>query len=382
MKTDTPNPSPAARPAKAHYPVLDGLRGVAAVMVVLYHAFEIHGWDNGAGRYAYFLHHSYLAVDFFFLLSGYVIAYAYDDRAEQMGVWGFFRRRLIRLHPMVIIATLLGAVVLPFHACGFFPAIADLTWTKYLIGVVMGMLLLPVLPGWDTRGNTEMFPLNGPAWSLFFEYIANLFYILLLRRLPKVLLAVLTAAAACLTLHHLLLSGNGDIIGGWSAACPSEIYIGFVRLAFPFMMGMLLARAVPVRPIRHAFPICAAILVALFVVPRLGPAEKPWVNGLYEAACILIAFPTVVWLGACGTLKRAAETQVCTFLGNVSYPLYIIHYPIMYGYMTAVCRYGLTPATGWPYALSAAALSLVTGWLVWRFYDVPVRRWLTSRGRA
>lgn len=375
MKTETQPPVTAS--AKAHYPILDGLRGVAAVMVVLFHAFEIHG-----SRTSYILHHAYLAVDFFFLLSGFVIAYAYDDRAEAMGIGGFFRRRLIRLHPMVVFSVLLGVLLLPLQACPLFSKIEGLPLTTLLLGAGMGLLMLPVLPGWDVRGWREMFPLNGPAWSLFYEYLANIVYILLLRRLPNVILGVLAAAAGSLTLHHLLTSEFGDLAGGWTIAEGGEIYMGFLRLTFPFLTGMLLARLAPIRPVRHAFAVCSALLIALFSVPRLGTPSAPWINGLYEAVCVLIVFPLVVWLGACGTLRHSAERKLCTFLGEVSYPLYIIHYPIVYVYMGWVKRNGLTLADSWGGAALTFAIALTAGWLAWRFVDRPARRWLSAHWRG
>lgn len=92
--------------SKPRYEILDGLRGVAAMIVVAYHLFETYS----AGPVHQILNHGYLAVDFFFVLSGFVIGYAYDDRWDRMSIKGFFKRRLVRLHPMVIMGTLIGAV--------------------------------------------------------------------------------------------------------------------------------------------------------------------------------------------------------------------------------------------------------------------------------
>ena len=102
--------------SKTHYPILDGLRGVAAIMVVIFHIFETF---SGGDRVKQIINHGYLAVDFFFVLSGFVIGYAYDDRWSQMSLGGFFKRRLIRLHPMIIMGMLIGAVTFCFQAFNF-----------------------------------------------------------------------------------------------------------------------------------------------------------------------------------------------------------------------------------------------------------------------
>ena len=88
--------------SRPHYDILDGLRGVAALIVIVYHVFELHAGTP--------VPHGYLAVDFFFILSGFVIGYAYDGRWGKMTTGGFFKRRLIRLHPMVVMGALIGAV--------------------------------------------------------------------------------------------------------------------------------------------------------------------------------------------------------------------------------------------------------------------------------
>ena len=98
--------------SKPHYEILDGLRGVAAVLVMLYHIGE--GFATSPVDQS--VNHGYLAVDLFFILSGFVIGYAYDDRWDiGLTVKDFLRRRLIRLHPMVIMGVLLAWVCLKFY---------------------------------------------------------------------------------------------------------------------------------------------------------------------------------------------------------------------------------------------------------------------------
>ena len=126
---------------KGHYEILDGLRGVAALMVVAFHTFEVYADEN---RFKQIINHGYLAVDFFFLLSGFVVAYAYDDRWDRMTQWQFYKRRLIRLQPMVIMGSVIGAILFYFQVAPIFPLAATTPLWKMLIA--MGM---PYRPSWE-----------------------------------------------------------------------------------------------------------------------------------------------------------------------------------------------------------------------------------------
>ena len=166
---------------KPHYELLDGLRGVAALLVLFYHIFEGFAFaeaTNGAGSgIITTLNHGHIAVDFFFILSGFVISYAYDDRWGKMSVGEFFKRRLIRLHPMLIMGAVIGAVAFVAVGCERWDgSIAPTSWV--MVAMLLTMCLIPALPGapYEVRGNGEMFPLNGPTWSLFFEYVGNILY--------------------------------------------------------------------------------------------------------------------------------------------------------------------------------------------------------------
>ena len=118
--------------SKPRYEILDGLRGVAALMVVLFHIFETYS----KGPAFQIVNHGYLAVDFFFVLSGFVVGYAYDDRWDRMSTWGFFKRRLTRLHPMVIAGTLVGAALF-FFAGTAFPKTLQVVGLKFALCLVM-----------------------------------------------------------------------------------------------------------------------------------------------------------------------------------------------------------------------------------------------------
>jgi peptidoglycan/LPS O-acetylase OafA/YrhL len=359
--------------SKRHYPVLDGLRGVAALTVVAFHLCEAHA----PNRFAQVINHGYLAVDFFFLLSGFVIGYAYDDRWSRMSMGEFFKRRLIRLHPMIVVAMVIGALAFYFQGGPFFPMIADTPLWRMLLVMVIGMTLLPVPPAMDLRGWGEMHPLNGPAWSLFFEYVANVLYALVLRRLPNRMLAALALLAGAALVHYLLLGPNGDVIGGWSLE-PVQFQLGLTRLAYPFCAGLLLSRIVRPGRVKHAFAWSAAILFAALALPRIGGPATLWMNGLYEAACIVVVFPAVVWLGA-NAHANERTSRVCAALGGLSYPLYIIHYPFVYTYTAWVNEHHLSLGAGLPVAAATFCVCVALAWLLLKVYDEPVRAWLTRR---
>ena len=154
--------APVYLESKRHYEILDGLRGVASILVVIFHVFEAFA---GGDRFRQIINHGYLAVDFFFLLSGFVVAYAYDDRWGKMTQWDFYKRRLVRLQPMVIMGSVIGAAFFYFQAGPVFPLIAGTPVWEMLLVMVVGCTLIPLPISMDIRGWQEMHPLNGPAWS-------------------------------------------------------------------------------------------------------------------------------------------------------------------------------------------------------------------------
>ena len=366
---------------KPHYHLLDGLRGVAALMVIWYHVFE--GYAFAGGTTIDTFNHGYLAVDFFFILSGFVIGYAYDDRwGKNFTMKDFIKRRLIRLHPMVIMGAVVGAIT--FYIQG------SVQWDGTHIGISMVMLSLlctiffiPAMPGvgYEVRGNGEMFPLNGPCWSLFFEYIGNILYALFIRRLSNkaltIVVVLLGVALASFAIFNV--SGYGNIGVGWTLDGVNFIG-GLLRMLFPFSMGMLLSRNFKPMKLRGAFWICTLVMIALFAVPYLEGTESICTNGIYEAFCIIIAFPILLWIGASGTTTDKKSTQICKFLGDISYPIYVIHYPFMYLFYAWLIKNQLfTLGETWQVALCVYAWNILCAYLCLKLYDEPVRKYLAKR---
>ena len=342
---------------KPHYDLLDGLRGVAALTVVCFHLFEAYATSHLDQR----INHGYLAVDFFFILSGFVVGYAYDDRWTKMTVREFLTRRLVRLQPMVVIGALIGAVMFYTQGCPVWD-VSAVPVAMLLVATLMNAFMIPATPGAEIRGVGEMYPLNGPAWSLFFEYIGNVLYALFIRRLSTRALAVLVAAAGCGLAAFSVWGPLGDICVGFSLT-GENIVGGSLRLLFAFPAGLLLSRVFrPVR-VRGAFWIGTMAVVALASVPRIGGSEHLWMNGVYDALCAVVLFPLIVWIGASGKTTDRVTSRICKFLGDISYPLYMVHYPFIYLYYAWVKNENLTFGQSLPRAAALVAGSVALAWL-------------------
>lgn len=375
--------------SKPRYEILDGLRGVAAMLVVVYHLFETY--YGGAPNQP--VNHGYLAVDFFFVLSGFVIGYAYDDRWNRMSTWSFIKRRLIRLHPMVIFGTALGALLFYFGTCEAFPLINKTPWYMVLITMVWAFTMVPYPTSMDIRGWTETNPLNGPTWTLQWEYVANLLYAFVIRHLPRVALVVCVAVFACFT---LILCFNIDlfgvlemrsyaantVIGGWSLS-PDQLQIGATRLLYPFFCGLLISRTRLLIRVKNGFWWCALMVAVVLCMPWMGietTGSGRWTNGLYEAICILLIFPLIVSMGAGSSVRDGASAKINKFLGDISFPLYITHYPFIYLQMSWVDGHKDFPVSAHIFvAVCIFLLTIGVAYAAFRIYDVPVREWLKKK---
>ena len=359
---------------------------MAAILVLFYHIFEGFSFaelTNGAGDGVIrTLNHGHIAVDFFFILSGFVISYAYDDRWNSMNTRQFFKRRLIRLHPMLIMGAIIGTIA--FAGVGFERWDGTTAPTGWVMtALLLTMFMIPAVPGvpYEVRGNGEMFPLNGPGWSLFFEYIGNILYALFIRRLSTVMLALLTVILGAVHAWFFIWNVSGyDMIGvGWTID-EVNFWGGLVRMLFPFTIGMLLARTFKPRKIKGAFYICSIALIVMFAVPYIASTGDISLNSLYEFICIAAVFPLLVWIGACGDNGNGHTSRINRLLGDISYPLYIVHYPIMYiFYAWLIEKQYYTLQDCWPMAALVVVSSILLAYLCLKLYDEPVRRWLSKK---
>lgn len=365
--------------SKPHYQHLDGLRGVAALMVMWYHIFE--GFATSPIDQNF--NHGYLAVDFFFMLSGFVVSYAYDDRwKSSLTLKGFLKRRLIRLQPMVVMGVFLGAITFIIQGQKQWDG-TPVTLSMLFLAILLNLFLIPAIPGSrpEVRGNGEMYPLNGPNWSLFFEYIGNILYALFIRKMSTRWLATLACISGLgLMLFALCnLSGFGHLGVGWSLS-DYNFPGGMLRLLFSFCAGLLISRIFKPIAVRGAFWICSLLIILLLSIPYIGNENPQWTNGLYDSVCILIIFPLLLWIGASGKATDNKTARVCKFLGDISYPVYVVHYPFMYLFYAWLWSGEKIPfAEAWPIALAIYFGSILLAYICLKWYDEPLRKWLNKR---
>ncbi len=338
----------AALSSKKRFAVMDGLRGVAAIAVVLFHSFDGGGViPNGR-----------VAVDLFFILSGFVIGYSYDERLSARGATGqFLISRFIRLYPMLFLGAVGGI---------FFGVIHNFTNPEdaYSLREVAtsGALSLFVLPYLDGSISDRAFSFNPPIWSLFFEIAANIAYVLLARWLSiRVLVAVVIAGIVAVV-----------AIGPLGGADKDDFFSGIPNVVAGFFGGLLLDK-----------------LWRAGRIPKLGAGIVP----LSLVVLLLFAMPVVIagWtyvpafallmaVVALAANSQPAKTDGwCEFLGLVSYPIYLTHWLTLYAFTFIGAKLGfadeLFPVVGLVHLAATPAI----GYFIARFYETPVRMFLTRR---
>ncbi len=334
-------PAPERPAAPPRYPALDAMRGAAAIGVMLYHL-------GIASRHPQLAPFGFLAVDLFFMMSGFVMTRAYEPRLRQgLSVRAFVGIRVGRIYPMLLAGVLIGACV----------AMARGEATGVGAAVARSLLLLP-----DLRAD-QLFPLNPVLWSLFYELAANLLHALLAPHLTtrRVAVATLVAGAAfAAAIAHYHGAGLG-----WGAA---SFVAGFARVGWGYLVGMLLARVhVPIS--RSSSTVLIVAGLALLAAPAVG------FTSARVAVTLFCAFPLAL-LGAIQA-PRARSTWMSSRLGELSYPLYAIHQPLLAG----AAAFRLSPGQ---WGLLAVALVVATA-AAGRFVDAPaqarLRRLLTRGAR-
>lgn len=373
------------------YEILDGLRGVAALMVVVFHLSEAFSYDPVFKH----LNHGYLCVDFFYVLSGFVIGYAYEPRMKsgQMSRWQFLKARFIRLQPMVLFGILLGAALFFFQECNYYAGIGDASVWYVIQNMAMSFFMIPVTPEFNVRANEELFVLNIPQWSMIFEYLANFLFCLFVFKLGKKGLMVLVGIFAimitdsALSLNLLGMLQPHDypcsLNAGWSLTS-EQFYIGIARVGFSFFAGLLLFRLVhkpsdeEVKPSRvPIFAICSAIIIAIVCIDQIGGYEHPLYDGIFNLVCVALICPFTVYLGAKRIALNERTKNVCDFLGRLSYPLYLAHYPVVYLFFTWMDTHHDASFGKLAFVSTTTfMLCIAVGYAALKLWDEPVRKWL------
>lgn len=344
---------------KKHFEILDGLRGIAAIAVVIFHFMEWAYSDFSKN----FIAHGFLAVDFFFCLSGFVIGYAYDDRIAKMGVLEFFKSRIIRLHPLVILGSVLGLLTFLFDPFGGNP---ELYSTSKIILVFLCSVLLIPLPIIADRG-FNLFSFNAPSWSLFWEYIANIFYAFVLCKLSRkylLLLTTISAMAICFVCYR-----SGNLLGGWSGP---TFWDGAARISYSFLAGLLIYRSQWIIKNKLGFIGLAILLSLAFIMPY-----SKW-NIVSEPLVVLFYFPLLIALGA-GATSAPSLKKLCVFSGKISYPLYMTHYAVLWMFGNYYTNHKPDTMQLTLIIIIALILLIVAAYLIMVLYDIPVRKYLSNK---
>lgn len=349
MERDTPG-------ARFHFAFLDGLRGLAALAVLIGHLKQTGGHAQ-QGNFG-------MAVDLFFILSGFVVMHAYGERLRAgMSFRSFARLRIIRLYPMLIIGAISGlALALSLTAATGEPGLAE-------VGVI-GILGLLCLPMAGFGRSDAAFPLNPPQWSLFFEFGANFLFAAFGKHAgPRISWLIATAGAGTLVLSAVHY-GYTD-----TGSKQADLWGGAARVAFGFFCGAGICSLGRLPPL--------GLFGGGLIVTAVTAALWPWWDApvAVRLAAILVLLPAAIHAGASVALSGRA-LAACRFLGAISYPLYIIHTPLMGVTSRIIAR--IDPALTWqPWWIAGQALFFIgISWAFAKAYDEPVRAWLTTRSRA
>jgi peptidoglycan/LPS O-acetylase OafA/YrhL len=306
-------------------------------------------------------------VDFFFCLSGFVIAVAYEGRLlAGLTLPRFMSMRILRLYPLFLVGIGLGAV----KAMGQIVVHDNtaLTLPTLILSIFTSFLMLPT-PG---AGLVSIFPLNTPAWSLFFEMVANTLFAALIFKWSDRKVAIAAAACGLLLATGVLTHERG--VGPLGTTWPDFLF-GFPRVAFSFLLGILIRRHSVTRSRERSgyvyLPVIA-LLFLLFVSPPSG------FQSAYDLMGLILAIPAIVWWGARYEVGNIAR-PIFAWLGDISYPIYILHFPLLMIFLFIAKRFELSPLVLG--LLFIGGLSIVST-LAFHIYDKPIRAWIGERVKA
>jgi peptidoglycan/LPS O-acetylase OafA/YrhL len=341
--------------SKHDFVTLDGLRGIAAVAIVTYHfpAF----WQHTVT-----LFESYLAVDFFFVLSGFVLMHAYEQKLRDgMSPLHFMLVRLIRLYPLYLLALILA--VLPYAWAALHSTLDGKSPSMLLADVAFA---IPMLPS-PIRG--DPFPLNPPAWSLFFELLANTVFALNGRNLTAKRLSVIVAASGLILCCAVVLGwfgfgiAHGAMDAGWSG---SSFVAGLVRVSFSFFAGALIYRVWQKWPNQFHLPV---VLIVATLVAVLSAHPPVFLGRVYDLTVTIIVFPALVLIGA-SSKPSGNWARVFLVLGLASYGVYVLQVPVYTTRLWVLGVSSFTPSSGIAFVAFLFLFALTTHYL----FDVPFRR--------
>lgn len=333
----------SAHANSAYFPTLDAVRGVAAISVMLYHLGALVG-DPKIAPFGF------LAVDLFFMMSGFVLARSYEPKISKSLSWGKFTiLRIARIYPALLLSIVIGVI-------------GQVIEGRYPSGVTIlrSIFLIP-----DIYGPT-LFTLNPVLWSLFFELLINLIHGAICKWLSNEKLVILVACSgvvyiACIWLYH------GPGVGWDGHTFPG----GFARVAWGYFLGVLLARCslqkfYPERLMRKGYSKCIFLVAGILIAPALG------MTAFRVLISLFLIFPAIVIL-ATNEVSPNNYRLLASWLGNISYPLYAIHLPLLTIFQPVIVH------GSYLLLLNVVLLVILSGTLVEYAYDAPVRQFLRMK---
>lgn len=331
---------------------LDAMRGVAALAVLAYH---IAGLVPGAAL----LPHGYLAVDFFFVLSGFVLEHAYGARLSHNGsLVRFMRERLQRLYPLMIAGTLLGIAAYAARQL-LHQGNLDL---RDAATIIVSLFALPAI--W-----TDPFPVNPPMWSLFWELVINFLFAAFYRHLRGRGALVTVMALGLWALVLALLAGRwvelGTVKAYWWAGLP--------RAGVLFLLGVLIYRMRTAAMLPFRF---RPWTMGLLLAPMLWRPVPSNFDLLVDLVAIFLVYPILILLAA---ESGSRWPRLAAASGNLSYPIYAIHMPIILiaaGVATRLLGADPDPLVASCLAGACVALIIFLAAFLHTYFDLPVRRYL------
>lgn len=350
-----------AQPRRRFFSTLDGIRGIASILIVLRHITTIFGSVN--------FQESYLAVDIFFVLSGVVLSNAYERRLQTgLSVVQFARIRWVRIYPLYIFGTILTLIAV------WLGVDHDLAPGHLTLFLILALLLLPS----PDVGQPLIFPLNPPAWSLFFELGVNVVYAAILRFLTMRMLAVIMLVSAIGLAVCLRLDSLHMLDLGWA---PDTFPAGFFRVGYSFFAGVLLYRWFASKPStvpasgRYAGLVPWAILALIAALLAAAPPDR--IHSYFDFIAVTIIFPAIIYL-ALWFEPVGISARICKFFGAISYAIYAVHQPLavlVSGVLKQAGGISVADYAPWS-ALAFFGFLVPFCWLLDKLYDAPVRRGL------
>lgn len=346
---------PSVGPNRPHkFVALDALRGVAALVVVEFHVVG-----------SVIVTHGYLAVDFFFLLSGFVLALAYQERLDAgWSTLSFLKVRLIRLYPLYLLGTGMGLVTAAGLA-KFGPVTHALH--SYLLLTALAIFMLPAfIPVPLTRGTA--YPLDFPTWSLVIEIFANVVHAIVLRRRSDRFLAGTVLVCGGFLLLLVKLAGSVDV-GSSTKSLPE----GVMRVLFSYTLGMLLFRVWKRGKFRLRIPFVLSPLLLSFAL------MSPWCWHhvlRYDLLVIFFFFPLLLMVSA-SSEPPAPLVGLARTLGRMSYAIYVLHFPLR-DLQEVVMKHWVVLSPAWSELISTV-LAITVALLADSVYDDPVRTFLQRK---